>query len=867
MSSVDSQLLARWQSGEAEAFTEIVRLYSGLVYRAGCRILRDPHLAEDLTQDCFLTLLKRRIVPAVPIAAWLHRVATNRAISWLRSSESRSRREEATAHPEPASDLDPAWVEARTRIDAEIEALPDELREPLVAHFLGGQTHEEISAARGVPRRTVSHRIGRALEQVRARLQKSGITLSIVALTAGLSEEAQAELPPSLRAELGRMAIASRMPAAQTPKPSPRLRAGALAGIVLLAVGFAIWLATRPETPAEPREVAETRAVEPEVDVEPMQQIETSSPQSRSEPQLVRPEGTIETSTRRETVARASVEGSVLDEAGRGIAGAEVVLLVERYGNREFNKILAPDQVQRQRTRVTRSDAAGSYRFEDVPWLGTGMVSAYREGFGGARLQVTLEEGSPVEGLDITLPTGTTFTGQVLDPAGQPVTDAVVSILEAYSAKDMTFGWGFSRTDGEGRFRLGLHVKATLATVRVNSEVHGQEIFQKVPVREPALLVYRPRATLRGHMRSRDGAPATGLQVCVQATLPDPDIPVTYTGLRPHLVLEAIVDAAGVYEIDRITPGLTYDISAGQAGPANGPFTPFQEVATGEKRWKPEPGEVKEWSAEVTPPARVLGRVRTESGRAAVELPVHVSRDGTVIWQLYRQTDAEGCFEIGLIVDGGEYELSVGAGRSESDALASEIIAPSSGERIALELTVPDPLVLPIRVLDSDGAPIESIRYQLDFERQGPDLKSSSSMRLDAEGRAQIEIWMTFESVQLEVHEFPDGLPQRSKRLPVPRSGRFDEIVFHLERSITLTGRVLVSQGPLAESTVQVEIRRGEQTEKRSVRTSKDGRFEARGLTTAGWAEIRITAEAGTWRAERSVSVGDTFDLGEIWLE
>ena len=34
MSHADSQLLERWQAGDAEAFQEIVRQYSGLVFRA-----------------------------------------------------------------------------------------------------------------------------------------------------------------------------------------------------------------------------------------------------------------------------------------------------------------------------------------------------------------------------------------------------------------------------------------------------------------------------------------------------------------------------------------------------------------------------------------------------------------------------------------------------------------------------------------------------------------------------------------------------------------------------------------------------------------------------------------------------------------
>ena len=85
----DTDLLARLRSGDHSAFDAIFREWYPPVVRAANRILHEPGVAEELAQDVFLELWRRRdqLPEGSSVPGYLLQAARNRALNHLRRPE------------------------------------------------------------------------------------------------------------------------------------------------------------------------------------------------------------------------------------------------------------------------------------------------------------------------------------------------------------------------------------------------------------------------------------------------------------------------------------------------------------------------------------------------------------------------------------------------------------------------------------------------------------------------------------------------------------------------------------------------------------------------------------------------------------
>src|SRR5438128_479660 len=116
----DQELLRDYTERRSEAaFAEVVRRHLDFVYSAASRMLRDAHLAEDVTQAVFVALAQnaRQLTNRPILAGWLHRTAQNLAAKTVRSDvRRRAREQEAVAMNEllePAAD----WQQIAPHLD------------------------------------------------------------------------------------------------------------------------------------------------------------------------------------------------------------------------------------------------------------------------------------------------------------------------------------------------------------------------------------------------------------------------------------------------------------------------------------------------------------------------------------------------------------------------------------------------------------------------------------------------------------------------------------------------------------------------------------------------------------------------------
>jgi RNA polymerase sigma factor (sigma-70 family) len=191
----------RWVTlRDPAAFEVLVQRYSGLVFATCRRMLKDQSEAEDVTQECFELLAQSVTVKPNAVGSWLYGVATRRCLHRLRSERRRRMREERYSMLLEANTM-PEWNDVQEHLDQEIAQLPDSLREPLVAHFIEGKSHAAIARALGVPRRTISHRIERAVDETANGLRRRGIAIGTLSLASMLSVHlAQAAPVPAVLA-------------------------------------------------------------------------------------------------------------------------------------------------------------------------------------------------------------------------------------------------------------------------------------------------------------------------------------------------------------------------------------------------------------------------------------------------------------------------------------------------------------------------------------------------------------------------------------------------------------------------------------------------------------------------------------------
>lgn len=183
----DLVLLQRIATRDEQALAALYDRHSSLAYGVILRILRDSADADDVLQETFVRVWSRAETYDARLgapAAWLTRIARNRAIDRLRAKRVRKHiavdpgltpEGEPAPLPEPADHVTPEVVvqEASTSsaLRTALHRLPDAQRELIEAAFFEGYTHHELAARFGMPLGTIKTRIRTGLLTMRGRLE------------------------------------------------------------------------------------------------------------------------------------------------------------------------------------------------------------------------------------------------------------------------------------------------------------------------------------------------------------------------------------------------------------------------------------------------------------------------------------------------------------------------------------------------------------------------------------------------------------------------------------------------------------------------------------------------------------------------
>jgi RNA polymerase sigma-70 factor (ECF subfamily) len=172
----DEALFSRAQHGEQYAFEILVQRYQDRVYSMSLKILHNSHDAQDVAQQSFLQVWRKRKVynSRWKFSTWLYRIVTNICIDEHRRRQRRPTVPEETLTSVPVASSpaqDYEHLERRNALTAALGQVPVEDRIVILLCYMEGLSYGDIARIRGISVHTVKNRLRRAKALLRQHLE------------------------------------------------------------------------------------------------------------------------------------------------------------------------------------------------------------------------------------------------------------------------------------------------------------------------------------------------------------------------------------------------------------------------------------------------------------------------------------------------------------------------------------------------------------------------------------------------------------------------------------------------------------------------------------------------------------------------
>jgi RNA polymerase sigma factor (sigma-70 family) len=212
MTTDDMVLVRQYAARQSEsAFAELVARHAGLVYSAALRVVRNPQLAEEVTQVVFVILARKAasLDSKTILPSWLYRAACFTS-NHARKQEQRRQQHEQEAFMDSTlqeAGSETVWRQMSPLLEEGMLRLGQAERDALVLRYFEGLSLTEVGRALGASEAAAKKRVQRALEKLRKHFARRGVSSTAVLIAGVLSTHSVQAAPAALAPAVTALAL------------------------------------------------------------------------------------------------------------------------------------------------------------------------------------------------------------------------------------------------------------------------------------------------------------------------------------------------------------------------------------------------------------------------------------------------------------------------------------------------------------------------------------------------------------------------------------------------------------------------------------------------------------------------------------
>lgn len=170
----DAEVIAEILDGDRSRFAVLVRRHNQPVYRACRAVLRNDQDAEDALQAAWLSAFRalESFRSEASFRTWMTRIAINEATTRLRKQRHLISTEDIAMPDSQSPEHELVTKELSSRLEREIDSLPEGLRSVLVLRDVIELDTKETAACLGIEDENVRVRLHRARQALASRLSE-----------------------------------------------------------------------------------------------------------------------------------------------------------------------------------------------------------------------------------------------------------------------------------------------------------------------------------------------------------------------------------------------------------------------------------------------------------------------------------------------------------------------------------------------------------------------------------------------------------------------------------------------------------------------------------------------------------------------